>query len=113
VVRRIVEFVDQDRRRGRVLYVEGIGNEALNRRRLASGQGVVEFIERSAAQHYGDARADAPVDRVAAAIVVGGFSQLLIDWLAGRIGVTREQLVDDATALFLALADAAAARRRG
>jgi hypothetical protein len=52
---------------------------------------------------------------VGAAILVGGFSELLVAWLDGRIDVSREQLVDDATALFLALGDAAAriASRRG
>lgn len=110
VVRRIVQFVDEDRRRGRVLYVEGLGNEALNRRRQQAGQGVVAFFERYAAERHGEAPFG-HVERVAAAIVVGGFSQLLIDWLAGHIDVTRDQLVDDATMLFLALGDAAAVRR--
>ena len=32
-----VRFVDDDRRRGRVLYVEALGSEALNRRRIAAG----------------------------------------------------------------------------
>jgi AcrR family transcriptional regulator len=105
VVGRIVEFVDEDRRRGRVLYVEGIGNEALNRRRMEAGQGVVAFFERYAVERHGEAPFG-HVDRVAASIVVGGFSQLLIDWLAGRINVTRTQLIDDATMLFLALGDA-------
>ena len=108
VVRRTVEFVDDDRRRGRILYVEGLGNEALNRRRLASGQAVVAFIERYAVERYGEAAYRGDVDRVAAAVVVGGFAQLLIDWLAGRIPVTRDQLIDHATALFLAVGDAAA-----
>jgi AcrR family transcriptional regulator len=106
MVRGIVEFVDEDRRRGRVLYAEGLGNEALNRRRLETGQMVVAFVE-----DYAGARAGRAVDeigRVAASILVGGFSQLLIDWLAGRLRTDREQLIDDATALFLALGDAAA-----
>ncbi len=32
-----VGFVDDDRRRGRILYVEALGNEALNRRRIETG----------------------------------------------------------------------------
>jgi AcrR family transcriptional regulator len=111
VVRRIVEFVDADRRRGRVLYVEGLGNEPLNRRRLQAGQGVVAFFERYAAERHGEAPFD-HVERVAAAVLVGGFTQLLADWVAGRIDVTRDQLVDDATMLFLALGDAAGAASR-
>jgi AcrR family transcriptional regulator len=106
VVRGIVEFVDGDRRRGRILYAEGLGNEALNRRRLETGQMVVAFIEDYAGQRAGQAVDD--VGRVGASILVGGFSQLLVDWLAGRLRTTSEQVIEDATALFLALGDAAA-----
>ena len=105
VLRRIVEFVDEDRRRGRVLYVEGLGNEALNRRRLEAGQAVVAFIERTASEE------GAPFNRVAASIVVGGLSQLLIDWLDGRIPGSRAAFIDEATRLFLALAEASVAGR--
>jgi AcrR family transcriptional regulator len=107
VVESSVRFVDEDRRRGRVLYVEALGNEALNRRRLEAGNAVVAFIERYAAE-----RSEVPIDhigRVGAAMLVGGFTEVLIEWLADRIPVTREQLVDDATELFLALGDAAGA----
>jgi len=105
VVRGVVEFVDEDRRRGRVLYVEGLGNEALNRRRLETGRSVVAFV-----QDYSEENSGQPADevrRVAASILVGGFNQLLVDWLAGRIRTSRERLIDDATALFGALGDAA------
>ena len=40
-------FVDDDRRRARVLYVEALGNEALNRRRIETGHDVVaSFVQR-------------------------------------------------------------------
>ena len=53
---RIVAFVDEDRRRGRVLYVEALGNEALNRRRYRSRPGLVAFFENYAVERYGEAR---------------------------------------------------------
>jgi len=108
VVRGIVEFVDEDRRRGRVLYVEGLGNEALNRRRLEIGRMVVAFVEDSVAERRPSGQVADEVGRVAASVLVGGFSQLLVDWLAGRVRTDREQLIEDATALFVALGDAAA-----
>ncbi|HET6953496.1 MAG TPA: hypothetical protein VFI47_24170, partial [Acidimicrobiales bacterium] len=49
-----------------------------------------------------------PIGRIAAAVLVGGTSELVLAWLDGRIDVGRDQLVDDATALFLALGEAAA-----
>jgi len=108
VVRGIVEFVDEDRRRGKILYAEGLGNEALNRRRLETGRMVVAFVQDYSGERRRSGQEPDEVGRVGASILVGGFSQLLVDWLAGRVPSTRQQLVDDATVLFLALGDAAA-----
>ena len=44
---------------------------------------------------------------------MGGTRELVLAWLDGRIDVPREQLVDDATALFLAVGEAAAAVAAG
>jgi AcrR family transcriptional regulator len=102
VVRGTVEFVDEDRRRGRILYVEGLGNEALNRRRVETGRTVVAFVS----DFSGERRRAGAVDevgQVGASILVGGFSQLLVDWLAGRVQTSREQLIEDATVVFVAL----------
>jgi len=110
-----VLFVDEDRRRARVLYVEALGSEALNRRRIETGYDVVTFVERGAAGRPGAPAAGEHIGRITAAVLVGGFSELLVAWLDGRIAVSRAQLIDDATVLFCALADAAgsiAARRR-
>jgi AcrR family transcriptional regulator len=110
-----VLFVDEDRRRARVLYVEARGCEALNRRRIETGYDVVTFVERDAADRRGAPPAGEHIGRVTAAVLVGGFSELLVAWLDGRIAVSRQQLIDDASALFLALvegADAIAAGRK-
>jgi AcrR family transcriptional regulator len=107
VVESIVAFIDGDRRRGKVLYVEGLGNEALNRRRAETGRTVVAFVVESTADRRPAVLAPDEVGRAAASILVGGFSQLLVDWLAGRVQMSRAQLIDDATALFVALGDAA------
>jgi AcrR family transcriptional regulator len=103
----IVAFVDDDRRRGRVLYVEALGNEALNRRRICTGHALVALVEQAAS-----AAARRPVDvhvgRIGAAILVGGTAELVAAWLDGRIDVPRPLLIDAATELFLAMGDAAA-----
>jgi AcrR family transcriptional regulator len=103
-----VGFVDEDRRRGRVLYVEALGNEALNRRRIENEHGLVALIERDAASRRRGSTGDDPIGVISAAILVGGFTELLAAWLDGRMPVTREQLVDDTTALFVGLGDVAA-----
>ena len=88
----MVDFVATDRRRGRVLFSAALDNAAGRRHGLPA---------------EGD-----PIGRVGAAILVGGFSELLVAWLDGRIEVTRDQLVDDAAALVSALGDAAGAIAR-
>lgn len=89
-----VRFVDEDRRRGRVIYHEALGNEALNRRRLESGYALADLL----AAGTTDAK-----HKVIAAFVVGGFSEVLTAWLDGRIPITRKRLIDQTTDLFIAL----------
>ena len=98
-----VAFVDEDRRRGRVLYGEALGNEALNRRRIESGLAVADLISRGR---------DDKAHQLSATLVVGGFSEILMAWLDGRIRIGRQQLVDDATAMFVAVSEAAEALAR-
>jgi hypothetical protein len=48
------------------------------------------------------------IGRIGASILVGGTGELVVAWLEGRITVTREQLIDDATEMFLAVGETAA-----
>jgi AcrR family transcriptional regulator len=107
VLARIVSFVAADPRRGRVLYVEALGNEALNRRRIEAGNQLVDLLERNAAERFGRPPEGERIGRIAAAFLVGGFGELLRGWLDGRIDVSEVQLVDDAATLFLAVGGAA------
>lgn len=103
-----VGFVDDDRRRARVLYVEALGNEALNRRRIDTGHAVATFVQDFARDRDGPPPEGEHIGALAASILVGGLSELIVAWLEGRVESTREQLIDDATVLFLALGEAAA-----
>jgi AcrR family transcriptional regulator len=105
---RILGFVEDDPRRGRVLYVEALGSEALNRRRIETAHALVGVVEQSGAERHGAPRPGEPIGRITAAILVGGAGELVVAWLDGRIDATRQQLVDDATELFIALGDTAA-----
>jgi len=104
-----VGFIDDDRRRARILYVEALGNEALNRRRIDTGHAVVSFVQAYANDRDGAPPEGEHIGALAASILVGGLSELIVAWLEGRVESTRTQLIDDATALFLALGEAAAA----
>lgn len=104
----ILGFVEDDPRRGRVLYVEALGSEQLNRRRLETAHALVGLVEQSGAARHGPAPPGEAIGRVTAAILVGGAGELVVAWLDGRLEVSRRRLVDDATELFIALGDAAA-----
>ena len=101
-----VRFVDEDRRRGRVLYVEALGNEALNLRRMQTGFDLVDLVQRDTVRRRGGSGSE-QVDRVGAAMLVGGFSEILTAWLDGRIDMAPDELIDAATTFFVAVGDAA------
>ena len=113
----IARFVTDDPRRARVLYSEALGNEAVNRRRIEAQHAVVDFLVQWDRQRHGRGVAGAgpgdPLATITASILVGGLGELVLAWLDGRIDVTIDQLVDDATAIYLGMGDAAAERARG
>lgn len=102
-----IRFVDADRRRGQILYVEALGNEALNRRRMTTGFDLVEAVERDAARRQGMPPGSEQVGRIGAALLVGGFSEVVAAWLDGRIDMDADQLIEDATELFVSVGEAA------
>jgi len=99
-----VRFVDEDRRRGRVLYVEALGNEALNKRRVRAGAQLVELTQQDHSRRDGQTH-EPRVGKLGAAVLVGGFGELLVSWLQGRIDLSADELIDDATEVFLAIRD--------
>ena len=102
-----VRFVTDDPRRAQVLFIEGLGNEALARRRLDSMLELVELFRREAARAQGGEVEEDSVTKVALSLIVGGMAELLITWLQGRLEVTIDELIEDASRLFVVLGEAA------
>jgi hypothetical protein len=76
---------------------------------------MVELVERGSTHDRSPGHRAEPVRTMLAAILVGGYTELLVSWLDGRLDISRQQLVADSTALFLGLRDTAgtlAASRR-
>lgn len=110
-----VVHVTDDPRIARVLFAEALGNEALARRRLDAMHDMWRILATFGRGYYGVSEDVDPIAAVAAALLVGGVTELLLAWLDGRIEISREQLVEDVTALFVVTAEGAVeiARRRG
>lgn len=104
-----VRHVTDDPGVARILFVEGLGSAALARRRLDAMHEMWRILAAFARGFYGREADTDPIGDVAAALLVGGVAELLIAWLDGRLALTREQLVDDLTALFVVTGEGALA----
>lgn len=102
-VRAFVAYLTEDRRRARVLLeAPPPGGAAAERRTAATRQGVALTAARGRTVFQAT---DVAGFELAASMVVGGTSQAVLDWLDGRVGGTREELVDGLVAMWLAIGD--------
>jgi hypothetical protein len=96
--------VSEDPRRARILFMEGLNNEALGQRRW-------DTLHEMASSMVADAQANVQaatgevvempsIVTVAANLMVGGMAELVMSFAMGRLEVTLDQLVDDTAALF-------------
>ena len=106
-----IDYLTDDPRRGRVLFgAVPAGSEAATQR----DRTLHRFIAVASAHGrdiYG-LEADPRIE-IAAAMMLGGTGQALLDWFNGRIAIERTELIDDIAATWLALADSMTARIRG
>ncbi|WP_319450761.1 MULTISPECIES: TetR/AcrR family transcriptional regulator [unclassified Mycobacterium] len=98
-IRAVLWFSAADPRRGRVLFTDAHANSVLAERRSAAEdllfQMVVEDDERF------NADADPVSARVAAALYTGAMTELVHQWLAGRLGTDLDSVVDYSMARIL------------
>jgi AcrR family transcriptional regulator len=108
-----VRGLTDDPRRARVAFVEALGSERLMRRRLDTLRLCSDLVAAQARAFYEPPReADTIVD-LTAAVLVGGMAELLIRWLDGSLDVSREELIDHLTELFVATGENAVTMGRG
>jgi AcrR family transcriptional regulator len=102
-----VDTITGDRRKGRVLFAEGMGSEALTRRRLSTLRGFAAMVAAQGRAFYGVGEQGDGLVETTALMLVGGLAETLMAWLDGSLNVTREQLIDDCADLFVAAGEAA------
>lgn len=105
-----VAHLTDDPRRARVLFgAVPAGDAAAGHQALALRQIITSTAAIGGSLHGLSA---APFVDTAAAMLVGGTSQAILDWLDGRIGSGQAELVDDLVRLWLAVGEAAEQVRR-
>ncbi|HYF27543.1 MAG TPA: TetR family transcriptional regulator [Baekduia sp.] len=107
----IVGHLTDDPRRARVLFGAVPAADAAAGHRADALRQVITAAAATGRDLH-DLGADPAVD-LAASMLVGGTSQVLLDWLDGRIACDRDRLVDDLVALWQVIGDATAAASRG
>jgi AcrR family transcriptional regulator len=104
-----VRHITEDPRRTRVLFMEGMSNEALGRRRFGILHEMAEALATDARvraeDRSGEPAAVSSIMVVAANFMVGGFAELLMSFVSGRLDVTLDELVEDSAALIRIVAD--------
>jgi len=104
-----VRTLTDDPRKARVVFVEGLGSEALLERRLATMGVFAQLIAAQARASYPPPATEDPLVDLTARLLTGGLAELLITWLEGEIEMDREQLIEDCVALFVATVESALA----
>lgn len=102
-----VELLTDDPRRARIVFVEPLSAPVLNRRRADVERSFVALIVGQAGEFYGPdalSRAGAQVD-FSAAYLLGGLAEVLAAWLRGDLEMTRDELIDRATEVFVLVAE--------
>lgn len=114
VVAAVVDVLGADRRKALVLLggVQTAANQDDKRRAAISGLTMV-LVEHARTIHDVALESDS-LASTGPAFVIGGTAQTILSWVNGDLAVSREQLIEDLAALWLALGESASgiARRR-
>jgi len=101
-------LLTSDRRKARVLVLEVVGvSERLERLRRAYRHGFAALLVDNAVRVVGEGESTALDPELIARALIGGFLDVLLDWLNGDLDLPDEQIVAHFTALYTAAAAAA------
>jgi AcrR family transcriptional regulator len=96
-----VELITADPRKARVLFVEAMGSESLRLRRPETLRGFARLVAEQGRAFYGVRSDENPLVDTSALMMVGGLAETFMAWLDGGLRVTKAQLIEDCTDLFV------------
>jgi AcrR family transcriptional regulator len=106
VIRAIAEVFVQQRELVRILTIEAVGSEELNRRRIRLLHRMAAMIEADAHRASSGPPMDPGVAAVSARFLAGGLAELFIAWIDGELAGDIDQLERDAADVIMAFAEA-------
>jgi AcrR family transcriptional regulator len=108
----IVDYLETQPQRARLMLVEGLGAGPLAQKRrdtMALLRSVIAMLGR---ETYGRSDEQEPLVDLAATLVAGGVVELMVARLDGALELPRERFIDDCAALIVAVGDTAAGLAR-
>jgi AcrR family transcriptional regulator len=102
-----VELLTDDSRKTRVVFVEPLAAPVLNSRRTEVARTFVALIVGQAQDFYGPATAlrIGSWGDFAAAHLLGGLAETMTAWVRGDLAITRDELIERSTDLFVLVAE--------
>ena len=100
VMRALVTWLVEDRRRARVLFSEISDNPRAQAHRKSVIRQLANELSDFGHEFHGVNEPQA-IARVASALLIGGSIEVLVDWLDGEITMTLDALVEDLAALWV------------
>lgn len=108
----LVHHVVDDPRRARVLFGETSASEAAARHRTNAIQQIVTAATAQGRSVHDLKDSSDPHIDLAAALLIGGTRQAVLEWIDGELHEELEPFIDDLAALWLAVGENSAARTR-
>lgn len=106
-----VELLTDDPRKARFIFVEAIAHRTLSARRSEVMRNFSEMVLMQAQHFYGPEASFRVGDRAhfAAVHLVGGLFETMNGWLNGDLNITRDELIERSTDLFVVVGEHVAA----
>lgn len=112
VIRILIEYLTDDPWRARILFTDIAESPLAREARDAAISRLEETVVNYSYQFYESDGETDPLVPLTASLLVGGTIKVILNWLAGKIPMPREQLIADLAAMWNMNGDAAAVRAR-
>lgn len=99
-----VRMLVADRGRARAMLIESLNAPELQARRSEALRWFAELVAEQGRAFYGPAAISPKDAELSAVALVGALAELMIEWIDGRLDVSRERLVEHGVELFVAIA---------